>query len=146
MRKKYVTTKKECQEQIDRNNKVCSRCGRKLVPLETVNNAGEPTFWIGCMHGDDSKGAWGHFDSGVSKETFELACKYVLDGETPCGSLDKYEYKNSVEQREYWFMEQVNSACRIILTLKSLQKREPCSTTLNDLFHVSEPTSPAQEK
>ncbi|MFH1525821.1 MAG: hypothetical protein ABIG69_04080 [Bacteroidota bacterium] len=28
---------------------VCEGCGGELEPLETVDNAGNPTFWVGCQ-------------------------------------------------------------------------------------------------
>jgi hypothetical protein len=73
---KYEQSKKECQKKIDELNNVCDRCGKKIVPLKTVNNSGEPTYWAGCLHGDKE---CGHFTHGVTKETFDLATKLVLE-------------------------------------------------------------------
>ena len=60
----YQITKEECQASIGKN--VCSSCGGKLEPIETVDNSGRPTFWTGCM-------ACCRYDSGVLRETFEIA-------------------------------------------------------------------------
>jgi len=43
---KYITTKEECQKSI---SGVCEGCGGELEPMETEDNAGNPTYWIGCM-------------------------------------------------------------------------------------------------
>ena len=65
----FIVTKEECQKQIDESNKVCSRCGGKLQPIQTVDNAGQPTHWSGCCS---------HFDSGVTPEIFNAAV-YMFD-------------------------------------------------------------------
>jgi len=117
-------TKEECQKQIDQRGNVCSRCGRKPVPINTVDNAGTPTFWIGCFHGGDE----GNFDAGVQKEIYDLAVKCVLDGMTCNSYYDKYEYKKSDSLKEYWFMQQVSSMCWQILQIKYLENHEPKNT------------------
>ena len=80
--KKYQVTKKECQNRIDELDNVCDRCGRKIVPLKTVNNSGEPTYWSGCLHGDKK---CGHFTTGVSKQVYNLAVKLALENSLDFG-------------------------------------------------------------
>jgi hypothetical protein len=41
----YQTTREECAKKIEG---ICPRCGGEVVPLETVDNGGRPTFWSGC--------------------------------------------------------------------------------------------------
>lgn len=62
----YITTCAECQHQIESGGRVCSRCGGPLKPIETEDNAHQPTFWTGCIH-------CGYFDDGVAREAFEIA-------------------------------------------------------------------------
>lgn len=69
---KYVTTREECQKNIDARNYVCSGCGGMIVPIETVDNAGRPTFWAGCLQ-------CSCFDFGVPKEIYETARDLVIN-------------------------------------------------------------------
>ncbi len=62
---KYQITKKQCQESI---RGICSYCGGKLEPIETVDNSGNPTFWVGCV-------PCGVFDNGTDPKTYEIAKK-----------------------------------------------------------------------
>ena len=73
---KYQVTKKQCQDKINKLGNVCDRCGCKIVPLKTVNNANEPTYWAGCLHGSDC----GNYTSGVKKEVFDLSHKTYARG------------------------------------------------------------------
>ena len=43
----YIVTRSECQKKC--MDKCCLRCGGELSPIETVDNARNPTFWCGCM-------------------------------------------------------------------------------------------------
>ncbi len=110
---KYQITKKQAQTQINELNNVCDRCGRKLIPLKTVDNSNNPTYWVGCYHGKDGiDGAWGTFTNGVKKDVYKLAYKLVLeDGlylnmEKDEGSDFDYLFQNGVSKvvqncREY---------------------------------------------
>lgn len=42
----YQTTKEECLKLIEG---VCEGCAGPLEPIETQDNAGNLTFWVGCM-------------------------------------------------------------------------------------------------
>jgi hypothetical protein len=118
----YQVTKKQCQEQINARNYVCDRCGRKIVPLKTVNNSGEPTYWAGCMHGQKQKGAWGHFTSGVPKKIYTLAVKLVLE--------DDMEFGMSYEDKElgdfdYAFQNAVREACDKVRQIEWMKEEKP---------------------
>lgn len=63
MEKVYVTTKEQCQSMI---KGVCGGCGGDLEPLETVDNSGAPTFWVGCKQ-------CMCFRAGVDRRYFEIA-------------------------------------------------------------------------
>lgn len=124
MKKPYQITKKACQKGIDERSFVCSYCGRDLVPIETVDNANNLTFWAGCMHGTDS----GNYGVGVPKEVFELAEKLVCDGERAYSHLDKSEYWATPEARLYWFQSQVSRMCSRIQQMEYL-KTNPARKT-----------------
>lgn len=116
---KYITTKKQCQKQIDKLNNVCDTCGRKIVPLKTVDNGGSPTYWAGCMHGTD----WGNYTAGVSKDTYDLAVKLVLEDYTPFKT--EFEDKMDNERFEHNFGYAVFSACHIIRDIEYMKTNEP---------------------
>lgn len=116
---KYDVTKKQCQEAINKDgNKVCTRCGRKIVPLKTVTNSGIPTYWRGCMHGG-KKGDWGHFCYGVTKEQYNLARKLVLE--------DNYKFQSSTDTKDfdYWFRESMDRVCDILTTIDYMKNSKP---------------------
>jgi len=117
---KYVTTKKECQRRIDENNNVCDYCGRKLKPQKTVDNAGDPTYWIGCMHGKDKvKDAWGVFTCGATEEIYKLAYKVTLDDNLYLGmKMSGYDF-------EYNFRESVSTNAGILRNIERLKNAKP---------------------
>ncbi len=91
---KYQITKEECKKQI---KGVCEGCGRKLEPIETIDNSNQPTFWVGCKHCSS-------FRAGVSKVYFDVARELVKKGEfVPYSHLQKNEYENTPERLDYWF-------------------------------------------
>ena len=116
---KYVITKKQCQSEIDKMNRVCDYCGRKLKPQKTVDNAGNPTYWVGCMHGkDNDKNAWGAFTHGVSKDIYDLACKIVKEDMTYIGmEFVGYNF-------EYNFRQGVSVVTGILKTIERLKDKK----------------------
>ncbi len=66
---KYVTTKKRCESQI--GDVVCPGCGGKVVPIRTVDNAGNPTYWSGCNYCQK-------FTPGCKKEIRKIAKELVI--------------------------------------------------------------------
>ncbi len=116
----FKITKQECQDTIDKDNNVCERCGRKLSPLKTFDNGGNPTYWSGCMHGNRGKDAFGHFTHGVKKDIYNLAIKIVLNN-TILGleydEVKKYGF-------DYAFAEKVADNCHILTTISRLKKED----------------------
>jgi hypothetical protein len=93
MEKEYQTTKEDCEKKI---SGVCCGCGGKLEAIETVDNAGSPTFWVGCNHCHCFRG-------GVDRRYFEIARELVEQGELiPYTHMDRSEYEGSEEKKEYW--------------------------------------------
>ena len=87
----FKITKKKCQQGI---NGVCEGCGGKLEPIETVDNAGDPTYWCGCKH-------CSCFRSGVDRIHFEIARQLVL--ENTMIPYPNISGKNGTpEAKEYW--------------------------------------------
>lgn len=92
--KEYQITKKQCQERIKKIDGVCEGCGGKLEPIETVDNAGQPTYWVCCKHCMCFRG-------GIKKKYWEIARLLVMKyGEY------KYSYRGNhtktKEELEYW--------------------------------------------
>jgi hypothetical protein len=106
MKKKYQITKKQCQEGI---RGVCEGCGRKLSPIETVDNTGNPTFWIGCKH-------CGCFRGGVEERYFKIARTLVEKEDLfPYSHMRKSEYTTD-KQLDYFYDTQ--TACLSLLMPK----------------------------
>ena len=118
--KEYITTKEQCEKNIEKlGNVVCPYCGRKLQAIETVDNAGIPTYWIGCMHGRNDLG---HFTGGVIPDVFETAKKIVLDDWDRQPTI--FKDVRTDEEFELWFQDQVQSWCRIISKIKNVEKSD----------------------
>lgn len=130
---KYQITKKICQKAIDERGNVCSYCGRDIVPIKTVDNSNNPTYWPGCMHGSDA----GNFGVGVKKKVFELAERLICDGKRSFPHMEKQEYWTHPEMRLYWFEHQVSGMCTNILQMEYLKTNLAKKTKeefLNDEF------------
>ena len=113
--KKYVTTKKECLKKI---KGVCEGCGGKLEPIETVDNANNPTFWVGCFHCNC-------FRAGIDKIYFEIARELVKkDTIIPYSSRNKFDYKDNSERLEYWLDTQTAGLSHIILEIDEMLKEK----------------------
>lgn len=119
---KYQVTKKQCQEQIDKLNNVCDRCGRKIKPIKTVNNANEPTYWSGCMHGQTENDAWGHFTGGVKKEIYNIAVKLVLEDDIDFGM--NYEDKE-IKDFDYAWQNAISRACSKVQHIEWMKNNKP---------------------
>ena len=123
---KYETTKIQCQKRIDELNNVCDYCGRKIVPMKTVDNVGSPTYWAGCYHGSDS----GHFTGGVPKEIFKLARKLVLNGDIYYEHSRKSDYKRNRDLKLYWIESQTSGFARFIQKINYLKNNKPRKTLI----------------
>ena len=78
--KQYQTTAEQCAKII---HGVCSQCGGELVPIETVDNSGAPTFWAGCE--ECQRFCW-----GVSRRLWEIAREMVVRH-----NLTPYEFEDN---------------------------------------------------
>lgn len=124
MKKKYVTTKEECEKKISENGNVCEYCGRFLEAIETTDNAHNPTYWSGCFHVDsrlEDGDYWGVFTTGVNNNVFELAKKLVVEEGSYYEHIEKSEYSRNIIQRTYWFEQQTAGWARLIAKIKYLE-------------------------
>jgi len=91
----YKTTFEQCKKRIGKDD-VCEGCGGKLEPIKTVDNSGDPTFWVGCKHCMCFRG-------GIKKEYWEIARRLVKeDIILPYSHLHKSEYEDTPERLEYY--------------------------------------------
>jgi hypothetical protein len=106
--KGYKTTKEECQSQLDKNNGVCDQCGGKLEPIETVDNANDPTFWGGCNHCQK-------FHWGTPREVFNAGVLLVDERHyVPYTYIDRPDKTTNPEKFKYWRESQIAGACRLV--------------------------------
>ncbi len=90
---KYQVTKEQCERAICG---VCEGCGGKLEPIETVDNSGSPTFWVGCRHCNC-------FRAGVNVQYWKVARRLVESGEmVPYSHMWRGDYESSPEKLEYY--------------------------------------------
>lgn len=107
----YKTTKEQCEKQI---HGVCEGCGGKLEALETVDNSGDPTFWVGCNHCSCFRG-------GVEKRYFRVAQGLIESGEyTPYSSMRKCDYEDSPERLAYYLDTQTAEASWLVRRIDKL--------------------------
>lgn len=100
--KKYQVTKAQCQKEIDKiSDGVCPGCGGLVTPLETVNNADEPTYWSGCE--DCSV-----FTYPVSIKIFSTAQNLIDDGEYVYNSKP---WKATEGELDYWHRNESRAVC-----------------------------------
>jgi len=106
MEKKYKITKEECQSQIDvRMPVVCSGCGGKIEPIDTVDNSDAPTYWPGCLK-------CFAFDYGSKPEIYQTAEKMVDEHGFRAYSYDNQPDKETeLELFNYWRSGQIRGAC-----------------------------------
>lgn len=96
---------------------VCEGCGGKLEPIKTVNNANEPTYWVGCNYCSCFRG-------GVEKKYFEIARYLVENNEiVPYSHMHKSEYDISPEKYEYWLNTQTSSLSHKIRHIEVLLEK-----------------------
>ena len=91
--KRFVVNYEECQKQIVADV-VCNGCGGPLSPIETVDNSGTPTHWVGCEH-------CLVFTHGCDFKVWEIARALVMiDGEWRYQA--RKDYETSADRLEYW--------------------------------------------
>jgi hypothetical protein len=112
--KTFKISYEQCKEHI---NGVCSRCGGELKPIETVDNAGDPTHWSCCESCDV-------FDWGVSKRVYNIA-KYLVD------ERNHIEYSHMRQPndtdgdwyKEYYRQSQISGTCTIVMSVLYADKK-----------------------
>ena len=113
---RYQTTKDQCQASI--GDVVCQGCGGKLEPIETVDNSGQPTYWVGCKHCSS-------FRSGVQEKYFKIARKLVEDGILePYTHMRRCDYESNPEKLEYWLDSQTAGLSTTIAYIHKMLKEE----------------------
>lgn len=114
--KEYKTTREECQKGIDENNNVCPGCGGPLVPFDTVDNSGAPTFWAGCE-------PCSSFSNGVLPRVFKIASTMVREHNHKAYSGYQFPYNGTDLEKEYFYTSQTRGTCstvQLILSLNTL--------------------------
>ena len=103
----YKTTFEECKKTI---KGVCSSCGGKLEPIETVDNAGNPTFWAGCL-------VCSYFDNGVPPEIYKIAKEMVeIEKFRPYSHINHDPNDNEI-MKQYKIKYQIKGACEIVASV-----------------------------
>lgn len=120
--KVYSITKEHCQSMIDKNGGVCNSCGGQLMPIETVDNARQPTFWAGCE-------PCGKYHWGTPLIVYEIAKDLVLNHNHVAYSHSGGKWDLKDEELDYWNKEQIagttSLVARVLLIHKSLLNKEP---------------------
>ena len=109
----YVTTEQECMERI---SGVCEGCGGELEPIETVDNAGNPTFWRGCRN-------CSCFRSGIERVYFEIARELVEKNIIRPYHHDPIPSPEDKNIYDYWLNSQTAGLSHIILTIHIMLER-----------------------
>lgn len=103
--KTFQITRDVCESWIQG---VCTGCGGELSAIETVDNANNPTHWVGCLECEC-------FGNGVDPLIFKIARTLVEDHTlvpySHMGSIFDYE---TLEAREYWLRSQTRGASSIV--------------------------------
>lgn len=112
MRTKFQTTLKECRAGI---RGVCDGCGGELSALRTVDNADQPTYWVGCK-------SCLKFTNGTDKRLWKIA-RYLVTKRywRPYTHMDEGEYKGSVSH-SYWLRTQTSGVVSQIKDMVSMAK------------------------
>ena len=115
----YQITKKQCQKQIDsRSEIVCTYCGGKIEPIETVDNAGRPTFWVGCNN-------CSHFNGGVSPKIYNIAKTMVTEyGLRPYSHIEMVVKEKDPERWQYNLHSQITGAVSIVHDILKLNEKK----------------------
>jgi len=117
--RKFIITRHKCQKEIDRRGNVCDRCGRKIVPMKTTDNARNPTYWAGCYHGGND--GWGTFTIGVTTDIYKMAVKMVCHGIT----LSHHDLMACKGGKEYLFQSHVSDCCNLLRNIEYLKNNKP---------------------
>ena len=105
----YITTKQQCQSDIDKRMPiVCRGCGGKIEPIETVDNAHNPTFWMGCVDCQC-------IDTGTTPNIYSTSTSMVDDKRFRAYSHDRQPDKETEsEDYKYWRKSQIRGTVSIV--------------------------------
>lgn len=111
----YKITKEQCQSNIDKRMPVvCCGCSGKIEPIETVDNADNPTFWAGCLKCQC-------FDNGTTPEIYSTATKMVDERNFWAYHFDKQPDKvKEPEAFQYWRTSQIKGTVSIVTDILKL--------------------------
>lgn len=105
---KYQTTKIQCQKQIDKWQNVCTRCGEQLTPFKTVDNSGQPTYWVGCN-------SCQVFNNGTKPHIYKIAVRMVDERHfTPYSYDQQPDKEKEPELFDYWRKGQIGGAVGVV--------------------------------
>ena len=115
-KKVYQITAEQCRAMI---KGVCPRCGGAPGPVETEDNAGNPTFWAVCCSA---------FTWGVEPEVQKIAALMVDDGYVHYGyRIMAHPGSDHLSKGEdyaaYYVREQISGACSIVYDVLACQKK-----------------------
>lgn len=113
---KYQITKKQCQQQIDEWQKVCTHCGGELVALKTVDNANNPTYWVGCE-------SCQRFDNGTKERIYKIAVRMVDERHFTAYNYEQQPDKEKEPERfDYWRKGQIGGTVRVVSDILRFEK------------------------
>ncbi len=117
--KEYQTTKEHCQKMINDNNRpICSGCGGKIEPIETVDNSGNPTYWSGCMKCQ-------MFNNGTIIKNYMIAKKMVLEYNYRAYPWDEEpDKKNDLDKYIYWLHGQIKGTVSVVEKILYLNHKQ----------------------
>jgi hypothetical protein len=112
--KQYKITIEQCQSMI---NGVCDGCGGVLVPVETVDNANNPTYWAAC-------GACSKYHWGTPVVVFQVAKRMFENGFRAYSTLHDPKYKPSATdfEKEYYKSSQISGTCAVVRDVLKFHK------------------------
>ena len=113
--KNYGGSQEECEKSI---HGVCPGCGGPLRAMETVDNAENPTFWVGCEECN-------RFREGVEPKHFRVARMLVEEERLiPFSHMRKWEYEGNIEDLDYYYKVQTAALSPLICYIENLLKED----------------------
>lgn len=112
----YKTTKRQCQQQINKWQNVCTQCGGVLTPIKTVDNSGDPTYWAGCE-------SCQKFDNGTKEHIYKIASRMVDERHFTAYNYEQQPNKEEKpEQFDYWRKGQIGGTVSIVSDILRFEK------------------------
>lgn len=111
----YVTSKEDCEKSI---KGVCEGCGGKLSAFETIDDSGNPTFWVACER-------CCKFRAGIEPKYFRVARRLVGEGIIrPYTHMLRCDYEDTPEHLEYYLATQTEGLSRYMKYIETLLTQE----------------------